>query len=135
MQFFKISSCHLKRYKGNSKRCKLRGNMKILERIYIFFIVIRTRNVHFVRENDRSSFKSEVRISNNIFDSIDMSNLDFFFFFRKQVVHTRKNIRLYFCLSSFFFIELHESKHDVVWRILKFENWKNIGWNNISKIL
>lgn len=52
--------------------------MKILDRIYIFFIVIRTRNVHFVRESDRSSFKSEVRISNNIFDSIDMSNLDFF---------------------------------------------------------
>lgn len=53
--------------------------MKILDRIYIFFIVIRTRNAHFARESDRSSFKSEVRISNNIFDSTDTSNLDFFF--------------------------------------------------------
>lgn len=136
MQFFKISSCHLKRYKGNSKRCKLRGNMKILERIYIFFIVIRTRNVHFVRENDRSSFKSEVRISNNIFDSIDMSNLDFFFFFFENKLYIRvKTFGYISVFLLFFFIELHESKHDVVWRILKFENWKNIGWNNISKIL
>lgn len=58
-------------------------------KIYIFFIVIRTRNVHFVRKSDRSSFKSEVRISNNIFDSIDTSNFDFFFFENKLYIRVK----------------------------------------------
>lgn len=100
-------------------------------KIYIFFIVIRTRNVHFVRESDRSSFKSEVRISNNIFDSIDTSNFDFFFFENK--LYIRVKTFDYISIFLFFFIELHESKHDVVWHVLKFENWKNIGWNNIRR--